>query len=234
MPEQSAQLESPVLGSDTARARAELLARLARGYAASGAAPATAGNYSVRLDGGELLITPSGLDKSRAQPDDLLRLTLDGEVLGGGRPSAETGLHLGLYRRDPSIGAVLHTHFMDALVLVRDRPALTCVRFEHHEMLKVFAGYDTHLAAMSVPIIENDQDIDALAAVADDALDRVAPDRVAPDRVAPGGGSGPVWGYLIRDHGLYAWGPTLEDTARHMEAFEYLFAFELRVALRGP
>ena len=41
-------------------------------------------------------------------------------------------------------------------------------------------------------------------------------------------------GYLIRGHGLYTWGPRMEDALRQVEAFEFLFECELKViSLRG-
>ncbi|MDX5299004.1 MAG: class II aldolase/adducin family protein, partial [Gammaproteobacteria bacterium] len=34
-------------------------------------------------------------------------------------------------------------------------------------------------------------------------------------------------GYLIRGHGLYTWGATMDDCLRHVEALEFLFECEL-------
>ena len=39
------------------------------------------GNISVRMENGNVLITPSGLSKGRMNPDDLLLVDLDGKVI---------------------------------------------------------------------------------------------------------------------------------------------------------
>jgi methylthioribulose-1-phosphate dehydratase len=38
----------------------------------------------------------------------------------------------------------------------------------------------------------------------------------------------PCFGYLIRGHGIYAWGRTMADSSRHLEAFDYLLNLELQ------
>src|SRR4051812_36515079 len=91
--------------SDTSSSNQEVLQReieelcaTARACYARGWVPATSGNFSVRW-GDRVSITASGLDKGRLRPEDLLEIDMDGAVLGGrGNPSAETGLHLVIYR----------------------------------------------------------------------------------------------------------------------------------------
>jgi L-ribulose-5-phosphate 4-epimerase len=79
------------------------------------------GNVSgIDRDAGLVLIKPSGVDYDSLRPDDLAVVDLDGapverERVPDGiaselRPSVDTPHHLVLYRRDPSIGAVVHTH----------------------------------------------------------------------------------------------------------------------------
>jgi methylthioribulose-1-phosphate dehydratase len=66
-----------------------------------------------------------------------------------------------------------------------------------------------------MPVFDNDQDIARLAQKVDACLQDL-------DELP---------GYLIRGHGFYTWGDSLQDALRHVEAFEFLFACELR--LRG-
>ncbi len=86
----------------------------ARGYA-----PATGGNYSVRLDDGSIAITASGSHKGRLTPDDIMRVSATGDPLDAKRPSAETLLHCLVYEIDPDAGSVLHTHSISGTVLSR-------------------------------------------------------------------------------------------------------------------
>ena len=84
------------------------------------------GNISVRLDTGQVLITPSGLCKGRMNVDDLLLLDMDGNVVSakaGHKSSSETPMHLEVYKQRPDVHAVLHAHPVFATTLtVSDYP----------------------------------------------------------------------------------------------------------------
>ena len=68
------------------------------------------GNMSVRLDEKHILITPSGRNKGMIAPDDMVKVTMNGKAVGGGRPSIETGIHLALYKKNKEVNAVVHCH----------------------------------------------------------------------------------------------------------------------------
>jgi methylthioribulose-1-phosphate dehydratase len=172
--------------------------------------PATAGNFSARLDANHMAITVSGRHKGELTEADLMVVDLEGNVISEGkRPSAETFLHIIMYRRSPEIGAVLHTHSVNATVLSRLAP--DGLVLEDYEVLKALPGIETHETALRVPVFANDQDIRQLAARVDDLMNR-----------EPG-----IAGYLIEGHGLYTWGVDVEAARRHMEAFEFLFECEV-------
>lgn len=178
-----------------------------------GWSPATSSNYSARLSADQALLTVSGKHKGQLGEDDVLATDLDGNSLEAGKkPSAETLLHTQLYRWQPAIGAVLHTHSVNATVLSRLTLADSLV-FADYELQKAFAGISTHESQVLVPIFDNDQDIARLATKVQPWLD------AHPDCV----------GYLIRGHGLYTWGATMADCLRQVEAFEFLFECELKV-----
>lgn len=177
-----------------------------------GWSPATSSNYSTRLSSDQALLTVSGKHKGQLGGDDVLATDLDGNSLEPGKkPSAETLLHTQLYRWRPQIGAVLHTHSVNATVLSRLTSA-AFIDFEDYELQKAFSGVTTHESQVRVPIFDNDQDIARLAAKVQPWLD------AHPDCV----------GYLIRGHGLYTWGPGMNDALRQIEAFEFLFECELK------
>lgn len=184
-----------------------------------GWSPATSSNYSARLSADQALLTVSGKHKGQLGEDDVLATDLDGiSQEPGKKPSAETLLHTQLYRWKPGIGAVLHTHSVNATVLSRLTLADSLV-FADYELQKAFSGVSTHESQVLVPIFDNDQDIARLAAKVQPWLD------AHPDCV----------GYLIRGHGLYTWGPRMSDALRQVEAFEFLFECELKVrALHKP
>ena len=63
------------------------------------------------------LINPRGFLFQELTASSLIVCDLDGRVLAGtGKPSAETGLHLVLYRDRPAAGAILHVHTIWKLV----------------------------------------------------------------------------------------------------------------------
>ncbi|MEE4298827.1 MAG: methylthioribulose 1-phosphate dehydratase [Pseudomonadales bacterium] len=200
-------------------ARVEVLAALLGEFRRRGWTPATSSNFSFRVGPGHCAVTASGGDKATVREEDLLIVDLDGRVLDGApdrRPSAEAGLHQALYRRDATIGAVLHTHAPRALLaarVLRERP----LRLAGYELLKAFEGIDTHAAELAVPVVANDQDIDRLAAAADALLD----------------GTPGARAYLIEGHGVYAWGSDLAAAARHLEALDYLLGIELELLRLG-
>ena len=192
------------------RTRAAELAAAGRFFFERGWVPATAGNLSARLDANHMAITVSGRHKGELSAHDLMVVDLDGNVISEGkRPSAEAFLHIIMYRRSREIGAVLHTHSVNATVLSRLSP--DGLILEDYEVVKALPGIDTHETALSVPVFANDQDIRQLAARVDDLMNR-----------EPG-----VAGYLIQGHGFYTWGTDVEAARRHMEAFEFLFECEV-------
>jgi methylthioribulose-1-phosphate dehydratase len=186
----------------------------ARALSDRGWTPATAGNFSARIDRRHATVTVSGRDKGQLTANDFLLLDLHGHVVDGvGHPSAETPLHLQLYRRDPGIGAVLHTHSTNQTVAGRVLARAGEIRFDGYELLKAFAGVGTHATSVELPVFSNSQDMDELARAVDARM----------------GGREPLYGYLIEGHGIYAWGADLTDAVRHLEAFDFLLGCELAI-----
>ncbi len=96
----------------------EQVARTARQMSAVGLVTGTSGNVSARTHGGEVLITPSGLDYSQLEPDDVVLVSVEGEIIQGSLvPSSETPMHTGIYRARPEVDAVVHTHARFATTL---------------------------------------------------------------------------------------------------------------------
>lgn len=186
---------------------ATTIAMTGRRIYAKGWVPATSGNFSMRLGENDVAVTVSGTDKGQLGDADVMRVDLSGHSSSNQRASAELGLHLQLYRRDPNIGAVLHTHSVNATLasqLVSDE-----CRFEGLELLKAFDGINSHESALSLPVFENTQDIEELSELVERQMQA----------------SSQGHGYLIRGHGLYTWGSTMPDCMRHLEALEYLLEY---------
>ena len=96
----------------------EEIAGVARQLISSGLVTGTSGNVSARTPKGDVLITPSGLDYSSMQPEDVVLVSVQGDILEGSlQPSTETPMHTGIYRARAQVGAVVHTHSRYATTL---------------------------------------------------------------------------------------------------------------------
>lgn len=72
------------------------------------------GNMSIRIAENEVLITPSGMCKGVLEPDQLVKIDLEGKVIAAlkeySKPSRDYRMHLGLYKRRTDIKAIVHSH----------------------------------------------------------------------------------------------------------------------------
>ncbi|MDR1929436.1 MAG: L-ribulose-5-phosphate 4-epimerase AraD, partial [Treponema sp.] len=61
--------------------------------------------------GGVFAIKPSGVDYELLNPEAMVVVDLEGNIVAGaGRPSSDTNTHRILYREFPGIGGITHTH----------------------------------------------------------------------------------------------------------------------------
>ncbi|MBM4127342.1 MAG: methylthioribulose 1-phosphate dehydratase [Nitrospira sp.] len=201
---------------------ADQVADTARWAARKGWAPATSTNYSVRLppDAAPAIcaITASGIDKDHLGSDSVIAIDGEGHPMNGNRlrPSAETPLHLMLYRRT-HIGAVLHTHSIAGALLSRSAEATGYLAFSGWELLKGLEGIDRHDCEVRLPVFPNSQDMAWLSSHIEPRLPQ----------------ADPCYGFLLAGHGLYVWGTNLADAKRHLEVFEYLLQCEREVRTHG-
>ncbi len=196
---------------DAFQEAARHLAATGRRLYQHGWSPATSSNYSLKLDSAHLAITRSGRDKGLLSEADIMVVDMQGRPINDdGKPSAETRLHTQLYQRRPGVGAVLHTHSHAATVLTMHWPA-NSLTLKGYELLKAMEGVKTHATRLTIPVFDNSQDMDALAAQVDTAMDQGMASHA----------------YLIRGHGLYTWATDLSTCYRQIEALETLLAIEL-------
>jgi methylthioribulose-1-phosphate dehydratase len=188
------------------------LVSIVRGFHTRGWAEATSTNYSFRHqapNNAVFSISRSGVDKGRFEEADLMQLDANGQPLEGFqriKPSAETALHTMLYRNS-AIGAVLHTHSVDVTVFSLLNRHEDNLYFQGMELQKGIEGVTTHESVLTLPMFDNTQDIEALSG-------QVAARLAAEPQ--------PVFGFILKGHGLYAWGKDLATAKRHIETYEFL------------
>ena len=185
----------------------------------------TSGNLSavVERDPIRLAITPSGADKGELLSEQILLIDEEADVVGNaesiaGKPSDESRLHVALVKAQ-NAGAVVHTHSVWVTILSDLYGDDGGLALEGYEMLKGLCGVTTHLHREWIPIIENSQDMFALAKSITETVAKY------PESHA----------IILRRHGLYTWGRDLNEAKRHVEILEFLFeavgrTLELRVS----
>jgi methylthioribulose-1-phosphate dehydratase len=198
-------LREPMSFADAARRLVEVGKRFdGRGWVSG-----TSGNFSVVVSEQplRLAMTPSGAFKGELTQGGIVEVDGAGTPVAGrpARPSAEARLHLEIARLRGA-GAVLHTHSVWSTVVSDWHAGAQGLAIEGYEMLKGLAGVSTHAHREWVPILDNDQDMERLAAAVADTLNRHPA----------------AHAFVLRRHGMYTWGDTLPEAIRHVEIMEFL------------
>lgn len=159
-----------------------------------GLAFATSGNVSLR-EGDRILITPTGASLGSLRSADIAKADLDGSVIGKRLPSKELPFHLAIYRARPDVAAVVHVHSHYAV-------ALACLRdLNTEDALPPLTPYYV-MSAGRLPVAPYFPPGDARLGAAVEA------------RAA---GASAV---LLRNHGLIAYGATLQRAVYLTEEVE--------------
>lgn len=196
------------------------LAEIGRRFDQRGWMLGTSGNLSAVIEREplRLAITRSGTAKGELSADQILEIDATGRATHGlGAPSAEARLHVEVVRARGA-GAVLHTHSIWSTLLSDRHAAAGGLAIEGYEMLKGLEGVTTHEHREWIPVLDNDQDMSRLAARLQDTLGR-----------NPG-----CHAFLLRRHGLYTWGDSLDQAARHVEIVEFLLECVARAHPLAP
>jgi methylthioribulose-1-phosphate dehydratase len=204
--------------SDSFSELAANLASIAKSFHARGWLLGTSGNLSavVQREPLQLAMSPSGIDKGELSPDQVLSIDEHARVVSrhGGKPSDESLLHIRVVK-ERGAGAVLHTHSTWNTMFSDLHASEGGVSIEGYEMLKGLQGVRTHEHTEWLPIIDNSQDMAALAELVGKTLNEHKA----------------AHGFLLRRHGLYSWGDTLAQAKRHIEILEFLLETMGRTAL---
>ena len=89
--------------------RDQLVAIMNRIYH-NGMTTLSGGNLSIKDDNGDIWITPSGIDKGKLTPRDMMCVRPDGTVEGPHKPSSELPFHRAIYQLRPDLSAIVHAH----------------------------------------------------------------------------------------------------------------------------
>lgn len=200
---------------DKQRAYAEL-SEVKALFASRGWFAGTSGNLSIRIgeyapDAFTFAITASGKDKSVSTPEDFLLVDRHGMPVEATslKPSAETLIHCEIYRLTGA-GAIFHVHTVFNNLASEIYKERGHVPVKGVELIKGFNIWEED-AEIQIPILPNFADIPRIAELVEESIVPRIP------------------GILLLNHGIYAWGANSFEAKRHLEAFEFLFEYQVRL-----
>jgi methylthioribulose-1-phosphate dehydratase len=128
------------------------------------------------------------------------------------KPSAETLVHTAIYQKIKECRAIFHIHTVHNNLISEQYGDAGYVSFSGHEIIKALNIWEEG-AGIRVPIVPNHASIPDLAQAVREVTDPRVP------------------AVLIRNHGIYAWGDSVFAAKRHLEAFEFLFEYQVKLQL---
>ena len=145
----------------------------------------TWGNISVRLEDGNILITPSKVDYDTMKPEDLVVLTPEGKQVSGTRLStSEREIHRRVMNKRKDVGAIIHMHSPYAMMAAARNEGVPVIS---EEMCQLLGG----AIPMSAEFVPSDMH-ERLGVVVSEAVNDVN-------------------AILIRNHGPMCFGATLAE-----------------------
>ncbi|MGA7675030.1 MAG: class II aldolase/adducin family protein [Rhizomicrobium sp.] len=182
--------------------RKEMIATCLRMNAA-GLNLGTAGNLSVRIEGG-FLVTPSGIAYETMTPDQIVEMDFDERYYGNYIPSSEWRFHHAILKHRADANVVLHSHAVNCAILASCRLDIPAV----HYMVATAGGALIKCSGYA-PFGTEALSHEALAAL------------------------GPRNACLLGNHGVVTLGATMAQAFALLEEVEYLARHYIGTRLLG-
>ncbi len=175
-----------------------------RAIGESGLAPLTWGNASgFDRERGVVAIKPSGVPYADLEPNQIVILDMDGNVVDGSlKPSSDSATHLVLYRAFAGAAGIVHTHSKFATAWAQACLAIPCLGTTHADH---FCG--------PIPVTRDLTD------------DEISTDYVgSTGRVIVESASDPIGvpAALVARHAPFAWGGTVQEALENAIALEHI------------
>ncbi|MBO4475121.1 MAG: L-ribulose-5-phosphate 4-epimerase [Bacteroidales bacterium] len=187
----------------------------------SGLVVFTWGNVS-EIDPGRkfVVIKPSGVDYRSLTPDDMVVVDVASGAVAEGRlkPSSDTPTHLELYRRFESVGAVAHTHSVNAVAFAQagmDIPALGTTHADY------FFGDIPCTRLLSESEVQKDYELNTGCVIAETIISRGYDPMEIP-------------GIVVRCHGPFTWGKDAHEAFHNAAVLEQIAEMDIKTLTLSP
>ncbi len=133
---------------EKARSVQKEVCETAKAMADCGLTPGTWGNISGRVDGEYMVITPSGMDYAKLDPEQMVLVNMNTLAYEGDlKPSVETPVHAKILLNRNEINGIVHTHSTKALTVAATRKGIPAICDDQAQIL----GGDVRCAAYTMP-----------------------------------------------------------------------------------
>ncbi|GAY47819.1 hypothetical protein CUMW_107270 [Citrus unshiu] len=209
-----------------------LISELCRHFYTLGWVSGTGGSITIKVHDDSIpkpqqliLMSPSGVQKERMEPEDMYVLSGNGTMLSSPSPkpyphkppkcSDCAPLFMKAYEKRDA-GAVIHSHGIESCLVTMINPMSKEFRITHMEMIKGIKGHG-YYDELVVPIIENTAYENELTDSLAKAIDAY------PKATA----------VLVRNHGIYVWGDSWINAKTQAECYHYLFDAAIKLHQLG-
>ncbi|KAH0896832.1 hypothetical protein HID58_046400 [Brassica napus] len=236
------------LESKEVKETSSLVTELCRHFYTQGWVSGTGGSITIKVHDASIpkpdqliVMSPSGVQKERMQPEDMYILSPNGSVISAPSPKPypnklpkctdcaplfmkvcffffshlTTASLFGAYEMR-NAGAVIHSHGMESCLVTMLNPQAKEFRITHMEMIKGIQGHG-YYDELVVPIIEN-------TAYENELTDSLTKAIIAYPKATA---------VLVRNHGVYIWGDSWIHAKTQAECYHYLFDAAIKLHQLG-
>jgi L-ribulose-5-phosphate 4-epimerase len=175
------------------------------------------GNVSaIDREKGIMVIKPANISFAAMTPDNMAVVDLCGKMLEGGKPSSDMPTHLELYKGFPDIGAIAHTHSLNATAFAQAGKNLEPFGTTHADC---FFGNVPCARALTTEELRGEYEKNTAHVI----LERfTGHDYLATPAV------------LVANHGAYAWGESPERAVEVAVMLEAVAELAIKTLVLNP